>query len=148
LTKDEMEKYALGYPALKEHVSMNASGEQEKDRWFREFVKYKEASDLYAESAGKISLAEKNGAQDYYILTHWPHQAPPGNYTVTAYAVKDRKVIETATTYVSVEQVGLVKSFAGMAKNNAAVYGILSILVAISAGFGVGLIFRRSGGAH
>jgi uncharacterized membrane-anchored protein len=57
-------------------------------------------------------------------------------------------VIETATANVFVEQVGLVKAFANMAKKNAAVYGIISILAAIGAGFGVGLIFRKSGGAH
>ncbi len=148
LTRDEMDKYVIGYPALEKHVSMNTSGDEEKDRWFREFVKFRESSNLYTTTTGKISLAEKDGVQDYYILTHWPFQTPPGNYTVTAYAVKDRKVVETATADVSVEQAGLVKSFADMAKNNAAVYGIVSILVALSAGFGVGLVFRKSGGAH
>jgi hypothetical protein len=48
----------------------------------------------------------------------------------------------------SAEQAGIVKSLAGMAKNNAAVYGVLSILAALGAGFGVGLIFRKGGGAH
>jgi uncharacterized protein (TIGR02186 family) len=148
LTREEMDKYVIGYPALKKHVSMNASGEENQDMWFREFVKFREASNLYAATAGKISLTEKDGSQHYYILTQWPYQAPPGNYTVTAYAVRDKKVIETATAGVSVEQAGLVKSFATMAKNNAAVYGILSILVALCAGFGVGLVFRKSGGAH
>jgi hypothetical protein len=93
-------------------------------------------------------MTEKNGVQNYYILTQWPYQAPPGSYTVTVYAVKDKKVVETATSGVLVEQVGGVKSFADMAKNNAAVYGIISILAALSAGFGVGLVFRKSGGAH
>jgi hypothetical protein len=54
LTRDEMDKYGLGYPALKKRVSMNTSGEEEKDRWFREFVKFREASNLYAETAGKL----------------------------------------------------------------------------------------------
>ncbi len=43
---------------------------------------------------------------------------------------------------------GLVKSFADMAKNSAALYGAISILAALVAGFGVGLIFRKGGGAH
>jgi F0F1-type ATP synthase membrane subunit c/vacuolar-type H+-ATPase subunit K len=49
---------------------------------------------------------------------------------------------------VLVEQVGMVKSLAGMAKENAALYGGLSILAALGAGFGVGLVFRKGGGAH
>jgi hypothetical protein len=42
----------------------------------------------------------------------------------------------------------VVKSLADMAKNNAALYGLISIAVALGAGFGVGMVFRKSGGAH
>ena len=73
---------------------------------------------------------------------------PSRKIYVTVYAVKDKKVIETATSNVLVEQVGMVKSFANMAKNNAALYGIIAILAALTAGFGVGLVFRKNGGAH
>ncbi len=72
----------------------------------------------------------------------------PGVYTVTVYAVKDNKIVEKAESKVQVEQAGVVKKLAGMAKNNASVYGILSILAALGAGFGVGLVFRKGGGAH
>jgi uncharacterized protein (TIGR02186 family) len=148
LSRDEMNKYVIGYPALEKYAKMNTTDESEKDRWFNEFVKFKESSNVYTTSTGKISLVNKDGEQDYYILTEWPYQAPPGKYTVTVYAVKDKKVIETATSNVMVEQVGMVKSFAYMAKNNAAVYGIIAILAALTAGFGVGLVFRKNGGAH
>jgi len=148
LSKEETNKYVIGYPALKDHIQMNVAVDGEKTKWFNEFIKFKESSKLYATSSGKISVAQKGGVQDYYILTQWPYQALPGNYTVTVYAVKDKKVIETATANVFVEQVGLVKAFANMAKNNAAVYGIISILAALGSGFGVGLVFKKSGGAH
>jgi len=148
LGRDEINKYVIGYPALEQHVKMNAADDTERSKWFNEFVKFKESSNLYAATAGKISLTEKNGVQNYYILTQWPYQVPPGHYTVTVYAVRDKKVVETATSAVFVEQVGAVKAFSDMAKNNAAVYGIISILAALSAGFGVGLVFRKSGGAH
>jgi uncharacterized protein (TIGR02186 family) len=148
LSREEMNKYVIGYPALEKYVKMNTSDEAQKDRWFNEFVKFKESSNVYATSTGKISLMNKDNEQNYYILTEWPYQAPPGKYTVTVYAVKDKKVIETATSNVLVEQVGMVKSFANMAKNNAAVYGLIAILAALTAGFGVGLVFRKNGGAH
>jgi hypothetical protein len=35
-----------------------------------------------------------------------------------------------------------------MAKNNGALYGIISIMAALGAGFGVGLVFRKNDGAH
>ncbi len=81
-------------------------------------------------------------------MTDWPYQAAPGDYLVTVYAVKNGKVIEQAESKVNVEQVGMVKALANMAKNSAALYGVLSIGIALVAGFGVGLVFRKGGGSH
>jgi uncharacterized protein (TIGR02186 family) len=149
LSAEEMDKYVLGYPALERHVEISpATDEKEKDTWFREFVRYKESSKLYATSTGTISLTNADGKQNYYILTEWPYQARPGEYLVTVYAVKDKKVAEKAEANVRVEQAGIVKTLAGMAKESASAYGLLSILAALGAGFGVGLIFRKGGGAH
>ncbi len=149
LDQQEMDKYVIGYPALGRHVSMSpVKDDGEKSRWFSEFIKYKEHSKLYTTSSGKIELkAAAAGRQPYYILTEWPYQAPPGDYLVTVYAVKNGKVVEQAESKVLVEQVGIVNTLSNMAKNNGVLYGIISILSALGAGFGVGLIFR-GGGSH
>jgi len=149
LSTEEADKYVIGYPALSRQMEIApVSNEDERSKWFNEFVKYKESSHLYSTSSGKILTTGKDGKQDYYILTAWPYQAPPGDYLVTVYAVKDKKVIEKAEAKVMVEQVGAVKMLAGMAKNNGALYGGISIMAALAAGFGVGMIFRKGGGAH
>jgi hypothetical protein len=150
LSGDEQEKHVLGYVALAKHVEITpAASEQEKAQWFGEFVKFKEDSRLYTVSAGKVSTSPlANGRQEYFIQTKWPYQAAPGEYTVTVYAVKDKKVVEQAETTVRVEQIGLVKTLAAMAEDSAAFYGLLSIGIALGAGFGVGMIFRKGGGSH
>jgi uncharacterized protein (TIGR02186 family) len=149
ITPDEMEKYVLGYPALEKHIEISPlSTQTEKDKWFNEFLKYKQASNLYTTDYGKISTTMQDGNQQYYILTPWPYQATPGDYIVTVYAVKDKKIVEKAETKVQVQQVGTVKTLATMAKNKGALYGLLSILAALGAGFGVGMVFRKGGGAH
>ena len=148
LSREEMDKYIIGYPAIEKHATINVPAGVEKTKWFSEFIKFKESSKLFDTSVGKISTTKKDRKQDYSILAEWPYQVPPGNYTAQVYAVKDKKVIETAAVNVLVEQVGMVKSFADMAKNNAALYGLISIAVALGAGFGVGMVFRKSGGAH
>ena len=149
LSKEEVAKYVIGYEALEKHVELKpVKDEEEKSRWFNEFLKYKEHSKLYSSASGNITFSQKDGKQNYYTLFEWPYQAAPGDYTVTVYAVKNNKVVEKAEQKIVVAQAGVVKQLAGMAKNNAAVYGILSILAALGAGFGVGLIFRKGGGAH
>ncbi len=150
LTQEEREKYTLGYAALQKHVEISpVANAEEKAKWFEEFVRYQENSHVYTASDGKITTTmNAKGNQEYYILTDWPYQAAPGDYIVTVYAVKNGKVIEQAESKVNVEQVGTVKMLAGMARNSAAFYGILSIGIALGAGFGVGLVFRKGGGAH
>lgn len=150
LSPAERQKYTLGYEALAEHVEVSPmANAADKAQWFGEFVKFKEASNLYRTGSGKIDLTDlPDGHQEYFIQTDWPYQAAPGEYTVSVYAVKGGRVVETAETSVRVEQVGMVKTLAGMAKDSAALYGFLSIGIALSAGFGVGLVFRKGGGSH
>lgn len=149
LSSEEQRKYVLGYQALAGHVELQpVVNEEERSKWFGEFVKFKEQQRLYDASAGGITFSMEGGKRHYYILTPWPYQAAPGEYTVTVYAVKDKRVVETASSKVNVQQVGTVKALAGMARNNASLYGILSIVAALGAGFGVGMVFRKGGGAH
>ena len=150
LSREEMEKYVIGYSALAKHVEITpVANEEEKTKWFNEFVKFKESSKVYGMSSGNVETTmNADGKQEYYVLTDWPYQAQPGDYLVSVYAVKDNKVIEQAQSKVNVEQVGMVKTLATMAKNSPAIYGFLSIGVALGAGFGVSLVFRKGGGAH
>jgi uncharacterized protein (TIGR02186 family) len=150
LKPEELTGHMIGYPALRNHVEISpVSSEQERAQWFEEFVKFKEAQKLYTYSFGTISTRPgSNGKQEYFIMTDWPYQAAPGDYLVSVYAVKNGRVIEQAESKVNVEQVGMVKTLATMAKDKAALYGILSIGIALSAGFGVGVVFKKGGGSH
>ncbi len=149
LSQDEMDRYVIGYPALKKHIEVaQINDEDEKNRWFNEFIKFKELSRLYAISFGQIILNQTESGQNYSIKLNWPYQATPDEYLVTVYAVKNKKVVEKAEARMVVEQTGIVKTLANMAKNNGAVYGIISIVAALAAGFGVGIVFRKGGGGH
>jgi len=150
LTADERKKHTLGYAALADHVEIGPlANAAEKTQWFGEFVKFKEDSNLYKTDFGKIEMKDlPDGHQEYFIQTQWPYQAAPGDYLVSVYAVKNGAVVEQAESHVKVEQVGMVKTLADMARDSAALYGFLSIGIALSAGFGVGLIFRKGGGSH
>jgi uncharacterized protein (TIGR02186 family) len=149
LTPEEADREVIGYRALGKHLVIDpVVSPAEREKWVGEFIRFKEDSKLYGGSTGKIATGPKDGKQGYSIKTEWPFQAPPGDYTVTAYAVRDGKVIEKIEKPVNVAQVGVVRTLSTMAKNNGALYGLLSIAMALGAGFGVGLIFRKGGGAH
>jgi uncharacterized protein (TIGR02186 family) len=149
LSEDEMDRNVIGYSALEKHIEITpVDNQEERGKWFAEFLKFKQSSNLYTASSGKLSVKEQDGKQNYYILLDWPYQATPGEYTVTVYAAKDRKIVDKTETKVFVEQAGLVETLSTMAKKNGALYGFISIMAALGAGFGVGMVFRKGGGAH
>ena len=149
LTPEEADREVIGYRALGKHLVLEpVASLEDREKWVGEFIRFKENSKLYGDSTGGIATEPKDGKQGYYINTAWPFQAPPGDYTVTAYAVRDGKVIEKISKPIDVKQVGIVQTLSKMAKNNGALYGLLSIAMALGAGFGVGLVFRKGGGAH
>jgi len=149
LGTDEIKRLALGYDALAEQARISpAATPGEKAKWFAEFIKYKEHGEVYGDSERKVAVSPEGGRQDYSVTFDWPYQASPGVYTVSVYAVGDGKVLEQAETQVLVEQVGIVKRLSGMARENPALYGFISIISALAAGFGVGMIFRKGGGSH
>jgi uncharacterized protein (TIGR02186 family) len=150
LSAEERATHTIGYDALEDHVEIDPAGSaEEKAKWFRQFVAFKESSKLYTEGSERLETRQlENGRQEYELSTRWPHQAPPGEYTVTVYAIADGKVTETAECKVHVEQTGIVKTLASMARDSASLYAILSIGIALSAGFGVGMVLRKPGGAH
>lgn len=149
LSPGEMKKYNIGYQSLNEHVALtHTRDEEEKNLWFREFVKFKENSGLYSVSEKEITATVTNGKQEYNIAIDWPYQAMPDNYTITVYAVRDKKIIGRAEAALLVQQVGLTKKLADMANTSGALYGLISILLALVVGFGVGIIFRKSAASH
>lgn len=150
LTPEERATHVIGYDALERRVEIEPAGTApERAKWFREFVGFKESSRLYAEASGRIATkALGNGRQGYLLATDWPYQTPPGEYTVTVFAIEGGKVTDQAECEVHVEQIGVVKALASMARESAALYAIVSIAIALSAGFGVGVVLRKGGGAH
>lgn len=149
LSRDERRRYGIGYAALQQNVLIEPlSDEKERDKWFSEYVSYRESMHLYTVKKGGFSLEQVDDAQRYRVVFDWPYQALPGTYQVTVYAVRDGKVAETANSSVVVEQVGGVSYLATTAKKHGAFYGLLSVVAALTAGFGVGMIFRKGGGAH
>jgi len=149
LSRDERQKYGIGYAALEQTASVEpVENEAEKDEWFSEFVNYKEHSKLYTTKEKGFTFPQVNDEHGYRVVFDWPYQAAPGAYDVTVYSVKDGKVVETADSHVEVAQEGGIKFLASMARNKGALYGGISVVVALLAGFGVGMIFKKGGGAH
>jgi uncharacterized protein (TIGR02186 family) len=150
LSRQQLVDNGIGYDALAETVQIKpAPAPDEKSVLFGDFIKYKEAGNLYSRSVGSFDINPADeGGMSYYTVMAWPYEAPPGKYQVVVYAARDGQVVDTATSEVTVDETGTVKILADMAGENGALYGTAAIAVALVAGMGVGIVFGKGGGAH
>ncbi|MCE5313332.1 MAG: TIGR02186 family protein [Nitrospiraceae bacterium] len=149
LQEPDLDSNVIGYGALSRRIRILPAADQaEKTQWVSEFFRFKQSSNLYITSAGSISKKMSGTGQEYFLKIPWPYQALPGDYTVTVFSVQDKKIIEKAEAEIRVEHAGLVSGLSTMAKEQGALYGIISVIVALAAGFGTGMIFKKGGGAH
>ncbi|MBI5556914.1 MAG: TIGR02186 family protein [Deltaproteobacteria bacterium] len=152
LGSEERQANQIGYDAMKEAAEMETGSPElqgASPRWKDEFIRFKEKQKLYAIHPGAVTRQHGRDSDTYQLEVAWPYQAGPGTYSVEAMAVRDGKVVEREQTRFTVQQAGVVKQLSGLAFNNASIYGIMAVLIAIFAGFAVGMIFRKGGGgAH
>lgn len=149
LSAEQRNQYVIGYAALREKIDLKpAKPTDQRTKLLDDFIKYKEDGKLYGQSIGNVDMTPDENGESYYTLFEWPYQAPPGQYQVDVYAVRDGQVVDTAQSQVVVKEDGAIKSLSEMAQNNGAVYGMAAIGVSVTAGFGVGMVFKGGGGSH
>jgi len=142
----------IGYEALKAAAEMETPSAElngNEAKWKEEFIRFKEHQNLYAIHSGAVTRQHGATSDTYQAEVVWPYQAAPGTYTVEAMAVRNGQVVERAETSFTVGRTGVVAWLSNLAFNSPAAYGIMAVVVAIIAGFAVGLVFRKGGGgAH
>lgn len=149
LNESEQDKYGIGYDAFRRSVEVSpVTDGAERARWIKEFIKFKESNRIYGLFQGKIETRTKGNKKTYSLTVDWPYQAPPREYTVSAYTVKNGLISGESSSTLVVEKVGVLRFLSNMAFNNAAVYGIVSIFIAVFAGFIVSMVFKGGGGGH
>jgi hypothetical protein len=146
LPKEILERYDLGFAVLGDKAEISPLKDPaEKPKFWQEYLKYKGKYHLYQ---AKIIPFICNNAQEepkLEIAIDWPFQAPPGEYQLEMYEVKAGKVTKQLKESIRVSQVGIVKLLADFSKNRPLIYGIFSVIIALAAGFLVGLIFKKGG---
>uniref|UniRef100_UPI0040478BE1 TIGR02186 family protein n=1 Tax=Yoonia sp. TaxID=2212373 RepID=UPI0040478BE1 len=60
---------------------------------------------------------------------------------LSIFLTRDRTVVETYTATIPVQKVGLERWLYTLAQEQALLYGLLSLLIAISAGWGASAVF-------
>lgn len=72
-----------------------------------------------------------------------PANVPTGAYTIEAFLVRDGQIAEKQSLNLKIGQVGMSANIYQFAKNNALLYGLCCVFIALSAGLGATFV-RRS----
>ena len=71
-----------------------------------------------------------------------PANLVEGRYTARIFLARDQKVVATYETEIEVQKVGLERAIYRLAHDQPLIYGVLSLIIAIAAGWGASAVFR------
>lgn len=104
-------------------------------------LRNKERRNLYAAKEGEVSFL---GSRLFRTRVVLPANVPPGSYTAEVLLIQGTQVIAAQTTPMFVSKIGIGADVFDFAHNHAAIYGILTVVFAVLAGWGAGVIFRKA----
>jgi uncharacterized protein (TIGR02186 family) len=104
-------------------------------------VRNKERLQLFDPEPGRVAFL---GPRLFRTRIFFPANVPTGAYTVEVLLVRGGQVIAAQSTPMFVSKVGVGAEIYDFAHAYAAWYGLLSVLIAVFAGWAAGAIFRKS----
>jgi uncharacterized protein (TIGR02186 family) len=96
-------------------------------------------SDLYQTDISTVTLTEATLFQTSVAL---PANLTEGDYTVRLFLTREGRVIDAQETVIFVQKVGLERFIFTLAHDQPLLYGLLSLAIAVGAGWGASAAFR------
>lgn len=135
-TQDQLYQVGLDY-------AVRLIGRTDYDVYPEEYrkavIRLNRARGLYFEQPGGVTIEQDTLFQTRIRL---PAQLVEGDYRARVLLMREGRVVDTMERNIDVRKVGLERWIYTMAKEQAALYGILSIAVALAAGWLASAFFR------
>ncbi len=108
--------------------------------YMQALVRLKRERDLFYRDLGEVVFL---GNRLFRVNLFFPANVPVGTYSVEVYLLDDGEVISGQTTPLIISKVGVGADIFDFAHDQAAIYGLLSVLLAGLAGWVAALAFRK-----
>ena len=95
-------------------------------------IRLRRAEGVYAEAAGDVRIIGRTLFQTSVDL---PSNLVEGDYEARVFLLRDRQVLDRFSTTISVRKVGIERFLYTLAHEQSLLYGLLSVLVALLAGW-------------
>lgn len=112
-------------------------------------VRLRRDQDLYQWHAGQAPPDRREGLTMYEgglfrAVVRLPANAPIARYHADTYLFRDGHLVSSQRIPIGVSRVGIERRIHDLATNASVVYGILTVMLALLAGWGAAVLFRRT----
>jgi uncharacterized protein (TIGR02186 family) len=147
LNRENIDAYVLDEAAVR-HTMQVRTKAGEPDPAYRKliedsYLQLKKADGNYRKVSDRVQIVQEGGIALYSLAFTWPKTAPPGSYQVEVYACRNGEVIAHGVAVLPVVEAGFPAFLANMAHNHPAGYGLMAVLMAVIAGFGIDAVASR-----
>lgn len=134
-------RHELGAP----NVRFRAAGvgglpRDDVDAFRAALIRNKQQERLFSVEVGRVTFL---GRMLFRTRLAFPASVPPGSYQVQVLQFRDGAVINAQASPLGISKIGLEAELFDLAHRQPALYGLAAIVLAISAGWGASIMFRR-----
>lgn len=122
------------------HIAAGPRGIADPDAYRAAVIRLNRDRGVYFDMIGEVEMVGATLFQTHILL---PANLVEGNYTARIFLTRKGEVIDDFRTGIRVQKVGLERWIYNLAHENSLIYGLLSILVALMAGWGASEVFRQ-----
>jgi len=137
LNEGDRRDYAIG---LDFAVRPQAPTEVDVESFAKAVSRIRQDEGLYSQREGIVNLTEDTLFEADISL---PANLVEGDYNVRIYLIRDKNIVSDASVGIAVRKAGLEAWLYDLSREYALLYGLLSIFVALAAGYGASEVFRR-----
>lgn len=130
---------------LRHKVSINrairlvGAGSVDRDAFIDALIRIRGENGLYQTNIGTVDLSEQTLFRTSVRL---PANLTEGTYKTRFFLTRDGRVVDTLETAIDVRKVGMERFLFSLSRENPLIYGLMSLAIAIMAGWGASAVFR------
>ena len=102
-------------------------------------IRIRTGQQLYQTNIGAVTFAE---ATLFNTSVQLPANLTEGDYSARFFLTRDGEVLDVHETVIAVQKVGLERFLFNLAHEQPLIYGLMSLAIAIAAGWGASAVFR------
>jgi len=136
---DTLRRHDIGTDKL--NIPHEDAGSAEFEAYREALIRRKQEAGLYSRQPIPVQFL---GGRLFRATLAFPANVPPGNYTVEIFEFAEGDVVSAQRSVLVVSKVGTEAELFDLAKTYPALYGLVSILMAMAAGWAASAIFKRS----